>query len=339
VVSTCLLAFLLLGAPARASSNPVADSHLGRRQYRLAAQAYRESLTSRPDDPELKLGLARAWAGLGWCDKALPVFDALHGTAVWDTGAALDMGTCLEAEARGSEAVAALEEALILGGGGPGLTVDLAWEALMADDQPLFQAITEQLIQDDPLSKGALFLQGVRAWNEGDLDGMRWAFEDLRRLQPRVPKADLVEAWAALEQGDPEGAAEALRSADRLNRMHLPEVATWLAEANRRMGRPNIAGTILFRQMKEKGEVPPQRLALRLRLEADLNGPAAAAPEVRDMLARFPYEREIVATAWYVATLAHDDAQADALARRYAAIVPPGRWPLAALMPLPSETP
>ncbi|MCK6505786.1 hypothetical protein L6R53_20745 [Myxococcota bacterium] len=337
-----LLPLALLGllgiGPARASSNPRADQHLQRRQYRLAAQLYREALVQAPDDPSLRLGLARAWAGLGWCERAVEPLLALRSSAEWSYAAALDLGSCLADQGRGSEGVEVLEEAVLLSGEGTGTEVRLAWEALAAGDMPLFSAMTAEIEQEDPVGRGALLLRGVRAWVEGDLQAMAWHFEDLRAVQPKAPQADLVEAWAALEQGDPQGAAEVLRGGHRFHRMRLPEVATWLAEANRRAGRPDVAHAILYTQAKER-DVPMTRQALRLRLQVDEEGPAAAAAGIEALLAQHPLQREVLATAWYAAQAAGDPDRAQRLAARYAQVVPEGRWPLAVLLPLPPEAP
>lgn len=337
-----LLILALLGpvvsSSSQASTNPRADGHLQKRQYRLAAQLFRESLARTPDDLELQLGLARAWAGLGWCDRAVQPLLGLRASPAWSYAAALDLGSCLADQGRGSEGVEVLEEAVLLSGDGTGTLVRLAWEAAAADDLPLFQAIAAQVEEEDGGGRGALLLRGVRAWLEGDLQAMAWHFEDLREVQPKAPQADLVEAWAALEQGDPLGAAEVLRGGHRFHRMRLPEVATWLAEANRRAGRPDVAHAILYTQARER-DVPMTRQALRLRLQVDEEGAAAAAAGIEALLVQQPTQREVLATAWYAAQAAGDEDRAQSLAARYARVVPAGRWPLDVLLPWPAEDP
>ena len=337
-----LLTFALLAlwatSSSLASTQPRADQHLQKRQFRLAAQLYRDALEAHPDDQSLKLGLARAWAGLGWCDRAVEPLSAMRLSPDWSYSAALDLGSCLADQGRASEGIEVLEEAVLLSGEGTGTEVRLAWEAMAADDLPLFHHLVDQVVTEDARGRGALLLLGVQAWLDGDLQAMAWHFEDLRAVQPKAPQADLVEAWAAMEQGDPTGAAEVLRGGHRFHRMRLPEVATWLAEANRRAGRPDMAHTILYAQAKER-DVPMTRQALRLRLKVDEEGPAAAAAEIEAMLAQHPQQREVLATAWYQAQAAGDPTRADALALRYGRVVPAGRWPLQALLPLPPEAP
>ncbi len=327
-----------LSAPADATAAPFADSMLQRGRYRMAAQEYRRALEDDPDDPELLLGEARAWAGLGWCGQALPVFEKLRDSAAFDDSAALAAGACLSDDARHVDAVAMFEEAVVLSGGGTGAWVELAWAAFVADDQPLFDAITDAQVADDPLHRGTLLLLAARAWRDGDLLAMDWYLEDLRDQQPRAPKADLLTGWAALELGDNDAAIQALRGPNRFARMRLPEISTWLAEANRRAARFREAQRIVEQDLRER-VVPPTRQALRLRLQADLEGPAAARQAADALLDAHPFEPELIATAWYVAERAGDTVRAQALRERYDSAVPSGRRPLDRLLPTSTEIP
>lgn len=325
---------------AKATPDPRGESHLGRRQFRLAAESFRKNLEQHPGDPELRLGLARAWAGLEWCERAIPVFQELRSTEFYGTREAMDHGACLSAVGRTSEGIEALEEAVLLSGGGTGAVVQLAWEALKGGDEPLFQAVAAALIEEQPGSPGALLLEGASCWLAGDDACQESALQTLRQIQGHSPQADLLDCWSALERGEPTQAAEILRGDARLNRMRLPEVASWLAEANRRAGQAKVAHTILTQQARGQ-ESSVLRHAINLRIRIDLEGVPAVRADIDSLLARHPTHPEALATAWYAATLAGLP-DVDSLASLYALHGSPDRAPLDLLRPpahSPSEAP
>jgi len=337
-VPTPLLLLLTLALPsAEAVPDLRGQAHLERRQFRMAAESFRKASAERPDDPEPRLGLARAWAGLEWCGRAVPLFEELRDSSFYGHRAAMDHGACLAAIGRNAEGIEVLEEAVLLSGNGSGAIVQLAWEALKGADEPLFRAVASQLIEAEPGSAGALLLEGARCWLDGDPDGQEAALQALRSLQGHSPQADLLDAWAALELGEPARAAEILRGEDRLNRMRLPEVAVWLAEANRRDGNTEIAHTILNQQSRGR-ESSVLRGAILLRVRADREGFAAARPDALRLLDAHPDQPEVVATAWYIAMRGGDDS-ASGLRQRYERLALPDRAPLDLLLPPPPVTP
>lgn len=333
-----LLTLALLCAPSRAARDFVGEGLLAKGRPRMAAQRFSEVLQQRPDDADVRLARARAWADLGWCDKAIPEFEATRATDAWNADGALALSDCYADWWRRDDAMEVLEEALVLTDDGPGTRTRLAWEALMAGDRVTFDAQLEALMDDDPDSTASLLLLGAAAWADGDTVAMTWHLDALRALQPKVPKADLLEAWSWLELGEPAAAVDLLTGPARLVRRRLPEVSAWMMESNRRLGDERIVRNMLDQRTKEE-EYPPARLALRLRARADLDGVASVRREAAALVAAWPMEPEAVATAWYVATLDGDAAAAQHLAERYALLVPPGRMPLQRLLPLvPSDT-
>lgn len=333
-VFATLLTTLLLSGPVLASSDPLADTHLARGQLRLAVQRYRQVLDEEPGNARVQLGLGRALAGLGRCEQAVSTLQPLRGGEHWTRRAGVDLGACLIDLGRESEGLEAVEEAAALGGG-EAVMVRLGWEALAARDLPRFEHTLSLLQAQHPDSVGALLLAGASAWVDGELDEMSWALQDLRDLQPQAPLADLVEAWAALEAGDPWQARTLLRGQNTLSRLRLPQVATWLVEAERRAGRPHVAQASFAKHLATADGVVTE--AVRLRLVVDLEPAAASQGPVDALLARHPLHPEVVATAWYQAHRAGQPTRAAALAERYQRLVPPGRWSLARLLPAPAE--
>lgn len=335
-----LIALWLAATPSLAAPDLRGQSHLDRRQFRLAAESFRAALQQRPDDPELRLGLAQAWAGLLWCERALPVFEELHDSPFLHARAALDHGACLLALGQDEEGIAVLEEAVELSGQGSGARTQLGWEAFKLGDLDRLQAVAEGLIEEDPDGRGALLLRAAVAYAEGDREAQSQLLTQLRRAQPDAPQADLLDAWQALEDGAPALAAQVLSGEGRLHRVRLPEVAVWLAEANRRSGQLGVARQILQQQARTP-EPTVLRQAIELRVRADGEGPQAAADAARALATAHPWQPEAVATAWYLAQL-QGSAEAEAWARRYALLPWAERRPLTLLLPPatpPHETP
>jgi len=323
---------LALSAPATASTAPAADGMLAQGRHRLAIKLYGRALERNPDDAGLRLGRARAQAQIGWCAEATPVLLELQDSDDFDLRAALDLGRCLADELRYDEALAVLEDAGHYADSGSDIAVERAWVAMLAGDAALVEHLANDAEAASPASPATWLLQAEHAWLVGDFPAMNAALDALNAEQPRAWRADLLRAWEALDVGDTAEATAWLRGPSRVNRMQLPLVGSWLAEANRRLGQPELGRKILEGQA---GEHNPgaARLALRLRLDADLGDLAAARAALAPLLVAHPLDPQVLATAWYLAVRAGDADEAAALAARYDRVLPPGRAPLHHLLP------
>ncbi|MDP6935709.1 MAG: hypothetical protein QGG40_22505, partial [Myxococcota bacterium] len=105
--------FLLFVLPCLASpvTNARGRAYLDSRQYRMAAQVFRESLLESPGKPSLELGLGRSLAGMGRCEEALPFLERNRVSLAYGWRAAMALASCHEMNGAPQQALYFLDEA------------------------------------------------------------------------------------------------------------------------------------------------------------------------------------------------------------------------------------
>jgi tetratricopeptide (TPR) repeat protein len=129
-----LLALALLACGGARSLNKKADSYYDDGRYLAAARTYERALEKKPGEPHALVGVSRSWVAAGQPQKAIvPAQVAVEKKA---NGAVEAYAKALIASGRGTEALAAAEQAIAEGGKDPAFHALIAEVRLAMGDLP-----------------------------------------------------------------------------------------------------------------------------------------------------------------------------------------------------------
>lgn len=274
----------------------LAEGQLEKGSYRMASARFQDVLEKRPGSGRAKLGLARAYAGIGQCDDALVLLTELRGRPVWGADGANAEGACLLRRGRVSEAVAAFEEASWFSPRKAQAWFNLALLAVDLDDLDGFERAVEALATCDGGDVLEVAARATRAleWGEPSFDS--W-LGMLRGLSGGGPHLHGLDGRAWLDLDDPQAAGASFHDAIRLD-MDNVQLARWRSESLRRAGDLAGARAAVDRPMLRRAGAGPLAQALEVRLLVD----EGEIDEAERVLATLDLtDPEAMASAWYVA--------------------------------------
>jgi lipopolysaccharide biosynthesis regulator YciM len=309
----------------------MAEMFLDRRQYRMAAQMLRQALEKDPGKPSLEVMLGRALAGIGRCSQAVDLLERNRTERAYGYRAARAASDCFDAMGREAEGVYFLEEAILLNSDANGLGIDLADLAMRGGDPGTFAQALALAEAEGLESIDAHLVRAMGAFGAGDHDLLWEEVRWLDRSEETVARAAVLEGQAWLELDDPLEAARALEPVARRHPYRTLANA-WLAEANRRAGSTQKALELLqTRKMQAAEHVLLEAMAIRA--QADFGADRETRERAEGLVRSHGDDREVVATAWYVARASGDPERAADLQAQYARLGPAGRFPLDLLVP------
>jgi tetratricopeptide (TPR) repeat protein len=286
-------------------------------QYRAATQEFRGVIDEHPEHPGAWVGLARARAGLGDCDRTVEILSQWRHAGAYNARAALAEGWCWYRLGEMSQAQeTALDVIRLKPNLGPGwYLLALASQAL--GDEVGWETAIEGL---DVLERGDVMIalaEGWRAMEEGDEEALALASRELEELAKANPRSAIqaqiamLDAQRWLDLGDPVRAEDALHDVTGQDDEQVRALLL-RAEAIRRQGN-SIRASRYLQSPSVRARTSPIPRAVRLRTLVDmgvLDVPRERLPE----LIASPHPED-VATGWYVARALGDEA----LTARFAA--------------------
>ena len=281
----------------------VAQGQMSKGRYRLAAAEFRKVLEQRPNYHKAKSGLAQALVAQGKCDEAMMwLGDIPKDKYIWNFETATAEGLCLYRLGDDSGAMAAMEEALILGGGREANSwFQLAIVMMQSGDYQGSQMVLERLSRLGQ-SEG-LVLMGY-AWlaylSSSDdllffLHQLENGLEDPGAGRVAV-QYYLINGRRWLDVGDYDKAIQSFENGLRKSFTHVRTVC-WKAEALRRNGEAHDAGYMLKRI--EPTVASQLKTTIEVRILVDLG----RLEEAAKLLASHanPLDAEVLASRWYLA--------------------------------------
>jgi len=291
-----------------------AQALLGQGRFQQAAALFRERLERDPNDAQAALGLGRSLAGRGKCSEALSLLEPLVAHPGYGVSEALAVARCHGALGSWAQAAYHLDDALLFRPDGEQLLVNALALAVENGDQERFEAWWERWLQTGPEREQVLALEAWQALHQGDLEqvwGSLWLLEQLDYSGPRVVLTT-GRAWLALD--DPIAALELLDGSVLQHKFRFDAVA-WLVEARRRAGRLALASAGLETRRRQVADNLLLDI-MQVRVLADLGQPGALQ-RAQALLSNHPEHPEVLASAWYTASLQGSPELAAELASAY----------------------
>lgn len=264
--------------------------------YRQAAEAFRQEITTNPDSAPAHLGLGRAMTRLGRCDVALQEFWPYVGMKAFSSDVALSASVCAGRLGFLDDAVMFSQIAVERDPTNIAALTNLVL-ALDANgqDEELEELLDELVIARDDRD-ASFYARAVLALRHGDLG----EFDIIAREWP-TDRATARTLWALegqswLDCDDPMEVSRVMRGIKRPRRPGAARMVN--VEGVRREGETWQAEDILQGRALRHNETNDSD-AIRVRVLAD-QGDFAAAHEILrsyDLVA----DADLVASAWYVA--------------------------------------
>jgi len=291
--------------------------NLQKRKYRMAASIFKQALKVRPDARGTQTLLGQAYAGMHFCDDALPLLVPNVARKAFSAEAALMMSRCFDRVGDYGESLYWAEQAALLEPKTASVQAGLAWYQFIGDE-PGAAAQYAYAVELGPADPSVLATGGLMALQGGDIAGVEVAVAALQALPGRRPAMSFfLEAMLELDLGNAVRAELLFNRSFWRDKSYLSTVVYW-GEAARRQGYPEECLYVL----DEVGAPGPEvraayTRAIRARAEVDSGDLAAARALVAEALAIDPLDVDGVASAWYLARAEGDEAAAEELAARF----------------------
>ncbi len=310
---------------------------LARGQPRLAVDAFRRKLDAGRATTADRLGLARALAQLGECDRVSEVLDPVRSDPGFDVRGWLAEAECAFGRGDWARAVAAAEEAVAVDPSSERSWVVLASALGRMGELDRAYAASSEL---QGLPRGHVLQPLVDARLALGTPEFPRAQAELHRTVERRKSVsleaqyELISALAWMLEGQPVHAADALWFSVIAD-IRDPQYGLWRAEACRRAGDLACARQAAWRPAMTNRVSPPLGFNVRARILAD-EGDLEGARSAIDGHPAPDQDPDYVATLWYIARAAGEPAE------RYEAwydvVRNPSDGPLEHLVPLPGES-
>ncbi len=319
------------------SNYAMAAMRLSQGRYRMAIDMANKCIEAKPGNNKCRAIIGRALGSIGKCEQAIETLTPLRQKRVWDEETAVAEGQCHLKLGDVASALAAIEGATFLGGQKPNPHFQVALAQMRLGD---WGAAWETIETLHTLKNPANMPFLARATYELEVgsDEYEATMAELARESAEnggaTVQIHIIEGRRWMDYDEPFLAADEIFQGIRVSISNV-RAAAYRAEAVRRQGEALEALFVVDRQWITAAATPVLQ-AMRARILIDLDR-MDEARETIDALPD-PYEREALATRWYLARVSGQAREAERLAREWRALTPNPLRSLSQLIPL-TESP